>query len=119
MIVNVVINMHFLLPISRYWFQCPCRVHQGRHERPVRSIGDHLRSQNYCPRARKIRAVLDTHQDIIGNDVPVNSRILPEHNEHGVSEGHGKEDVTSKVSDPPFTNLVQRSDNDEKFMLIG
>ena len=75
----------------------------------VRSISDHLRSQNFCLKARKIRAVLDTHQDIIGHDVPIRSGILPDHNEHGAFKGHEKEDVTSKVSDPPFTSLVQRS----------
>ena len=57
--------------------------------------------------------ILDTHQEIIGHNAPVRSRILPDYNEHGTFEGHGKEDVTSKVSDPPFTNLVQRSDSDE------
>jgi len=77
-------------------------------KRPVRSIGDHLRSQNFCPKAKKIRVVLDTHQDIIGHDASVRSRILLDHNEHGTFEGHGKEDITSKVSAPPFTNLVQR-----------
>jgi len=74
---------------------------------PIRSIGDHLRSQNFCPRAWKIRAILDTHQDIIRLDALVRPWILPDHNEHGVFEGHGKEDVTSKVSDSSFTNLVQ------------
>ena len=34
-------------------------------------------------------------------------------------EGHRAEDVTSKVSDPSFTNLVQRSDRDEESMLIS
>jgi len=34
-------------------------------------------------------------------------------------EGHGKGDVISKVSDPPSTNLTQRSDSDEKPMLVG
>ena len=34
-------------------------------------------------------------------------------------EGHRKEDVTSKVSDPPFTNLVQESDSNDEPMLIG
>jgi len=62
--------------------------------------------------------VLDTHQDIIRHDALVRSQILLDHNEHGTFEGHGKDDVTSKVSDPPFTNLVQRSDNDKKLMLI-
>ena len=37
----------------------------------VRSIGDHLRSQNFYPRARKICANLDAHQDIIGHYAPV------------------------------------------------
>jgi len=75
-------------------------------KRLVRSIGDHLRSQNFCPRARKIRMILNTHQDVIGHNAPVRSRIFFDYNEHGVFEGNGKEDVTSKVSDPPFTNLV-------------
>jgi len=86
---------------------------------PVHSIGYHLRSQNFYPRARKVRAILDTHQDIIGYDAPVRSQILSDYNKHGTFEGHGKENVTSKVSDPPFTNLSQRSDSDEKLMLIG
>jgi len=88
-------------------------------KRPVRSIGDHLRSQNFCPRARKIRTILNAHQDIIGHDAPVRSLILPDYNAYGAFEGHRKEDVTSKVSDPPFTNLSQRSDRDKKPMLIG
>jgi len=88
-------------------------------KRPVRSIGDHLRSQNFCPRARKIRMILDTHQDIIKHDAPVRSWIFSDYNEHDTFEGHGKEDITSKVSDHPFTNLVQRNDSDEKPMLIG
>ena len=33
---------------------------------------------------------------------------------YGPLAGHGKEDVTSKVSDPPFTNLTPRSYIDEK-----
>ena len=75
-------------------------------ERPTCSIGKHSESQNFCLRARKIRAILDTHQDIIEHDALVMSRILLDHNENGAFEGHGKEDVTSKVSDPPFTNLI-------------
>ena len=43
--------------------------------------------------------------------------IFPGHNKQGTFEGHGKEDVASKVSDPPF-NLIQRSDSDEKLKLI-
>jgi len=63
--------------------------------------------------------ILNTHQDIIGQDASVRTRILPDYNGQGTFEGHGKEDVTSKVSNPLFTNLVQRSDIDEKSMLIG
>ena len=58
------------------------------------------------------------HQDIIGHDAPVRSRMLPDYNEHAAFEGHEKKDATSKVSDPPFTNLVQKSDSNEKPMLI-
>ena len=86
---------------------------------PAYSISDHLRIQNFYPRMKKISAVLDTHQDTIGHDAPVMSRILPDHDEHSAFEGHGKENVTNKVSDPPFTNLVQKSDSNEKPMLIG
>ena len=88
-------------------------------DQPACSFGYHSRSQNFCLRARKIRAVVDTHQDIIGHDAPVMSRILPDHDVHDAFEGHGKEDVTSKVSDPPFTNFTLRSDSDEKPMLVG
>jgi len=78
-----------------------------------------MMSQNFCPRVRKIREFLDTHQGIIEHDALVRSRILPDHNEHGAFEGHGKENVTSKVSDPPFTNIIQRNDNNKKTMFIG
>jgi len=50
--------------------------------------------------------VLDTPQDIIGHDASVMSQILPDRNEHGAFEGHGKE-VTSKVSDSLFTNFLK------------
>ena len=46
-------------------------------------------------------------------------RVLHGHSGYGGFEGHRKEDVTSKVSDPPFTNLTQRSDSNEKPMLVG
>ena len=55
--------------------------------------------------------VLDAHQDIIGYDALVRSRIHPDHNEHGAFEGQEKEDVTSKVSDPPFTKEVIATKN--------
>ena len=38
---------------------------------------------------------------------------------YGPLADHGKEDVTYKVSDPPFTNFIPRSDIDEKSILIG
>jgi len=85
---------------------------------PACSIGQHSGSQSFCPRARKIRVVVDTHQDIIRHDAPVMSWILPGHSEYGASESHRKEDVTSKVSDPYFTNLTQKGVSDEKSMLI-
>ena len=71
------------------------------------SIGDHLRSQDFCPRARKIHAVLHTHQDIIGHDALIRSRTLPDHNEHSIFEGHGKEIITGKVSDLPSPILFK------------
>ena len=74
-------------------------------DRPVCSIDEHLGSQSFYLRARKIRAVVNTYQGLIGHDTPVISRILPAHNEHGAFEGHKKEDVTSKVSVLSFTNL--------------
>ena len=46
-------------------------------------------------------------------------QVLHGHSGYGTFEGYRKEDVISKVLDPPFTNLTQRSDSDEKFMLIG
>jgi len=91
---------------------------EGDIKWPTCLIEYHLRSQNFCLRVRKIHAVLDTDQDIIGHDTPVWSRILPDHNEHDIFEGHGKVNITSKVSDSPFTNLVQRSDSNEELMLI-
>ena len=45
-----------------------------------------------------IKALLDM-------DALVMSQILPGRSEYGAFEGHRKEDVTSKVSDPPFVNF--------------
>ena len=51
----------------------------GRHmKQPACSIGEHSKSQNFRSRVRKICMVVDTHQDIIGYDAPVISRILPD-----------------------------------------
>ena len=65
----------------------------------------------------------DIRQGLIGHDALAMSRVCHGHNGYGggygVLEGHRKEDVTSKVSDPPFTNLTPRSDIDKKSMLIG
>ena len=49
----------------------------------------------------------------------VSDPLFTNRNEHDAFEGHGKGEVTEKVLDPPFTNLVQRSDSDEEPMLIG
>ena len=76
-----------------------------------------LEESELLSKGRKIRTVLDTYQDIIGHNTPVRSQVL-DYNEHGAFEGHGKEDVTSKVSNPPFINLTQKSDSNEKSMLI-
>ena len=82
-------------------------------------IGEHSGSQSFCLRVRRIGTVVDTRQGLIGHEAPVMSQILHGHSGYGAFEGHGKEDVTSKVSDPSFTNLTQRSDSDEKLMLVG
>ena len=64
-----------------------------------------------------------THQGLIGHDAPAMPRVRHGHSGYGsgygVFEGHRKKDVTIKVSDPPFTNLTQKSDSDEKPMLVG
>ena len=66
--------------------------------------------------------VNDIRQGLIGHDAPALPRVY--HGQsgygggYGVLGGHRKEDVTSMVSDPPFTNLTFRSDIDEKPMLI-
>ena len=68
----------------------------------------------------------DTHQDLIGHDEPALPRVCHGHSGYGggygggygLLAGLGKEDVTCKVSDPPFSNLTPRSDIDEKLMLI-
>ena len=56
---------------------------------------------------------------LIGHDTPVMPWFLHGHSGYGAFEGHEKEDITSKVLDPSFTNLTQRSDSDKKFMLVG
>ena len=63
--------------------------------------------------------VNDSRQGLIGYDAPAMPRVLHVHSGYGGFEGYRKEDVTSKVSDPPFTSLTQRSDSNEKYMLIG
>ena len=83
------------------------------------SIGEHSGSQSFCLKARRIRTVADTHQGLIGHDAPAMPRVRHSHSGYGGFEGHRKKDVTSKVSDLFFTNLTQRSDSDEKPMLIG
>ena len=56
---------------------------------------------------------------LIGHDTPVMPQVLYGHSGYGAFEGHRKEDISSKVSDPRFTNLTQRSDSDEKPKLVG
>ena len=74
-------------------------------DRPDYSIGEHSGCQNSCPWARRIRAVIGTRQGLIRHDAPVMPRVLHGHSGYGVFEGHRKEDVTSKVSDPLFVNF--------------
>ena len=72
---------------------------------------------------RRIHTVNNIRQGLIGHDTPTMSRICHGHSGYGggygALAGHGKEDVTSKASDPHFTNLTPRSDIDEKPMLVG
>ena len=86
------------------------------------SIGEHSGNQSSCSWARRIRAVNDICQGLIGYDALAMPRVCHGHSGYGGGygplAGHGKEDVTCKVSDPPFTNLTPRSDIDEKLMLI-
>jgi len=54
--------------------------------------------------------VNDTRQGLIGRNAPALPRVYHGHSGYGggygVLEGHKKENVTSKVSDPPFTILT-------------
>ena len=68
----------------------------------------------------------DIRQDFIGHDAPAVPRVCHGHSGYGGGygggygplAGHGKEDVTCKVSDPPFTSLTPTSDIDEKPIFI-
>ena len=55
--------------------------------------------------------VNDTRQGLIGHDAPAMPWVRHGHSGYGGGyggfEGHRKEDVTSKVSDPPFVNFDQ------------
>jgi len=66
--------------------------------------------------------VNDIRQGLIGHDAPAMPLVYHGHSGYGGGYGpllgHGKGDVTSKVSDPPFTNLTPRSDIDKKPMFI-
>ena len=75
-----------------------------------------LEESELLSKGEEDHAVLNTHQDIIEHDALVRFWILPN---HGTFEGHGRKDVNSKVPDPSFTNLIQRSNSNEKCMLIG
>ena len=50
--------------------------------------------------------VIDTHQDLIGHDAPVMSRILPAHSEYSAFEGHEKEDVSPVRSRIPPSPIL-------------
>jgi len=63
-------------------------------------VGEHLGSQSFCLRARKINVVFDSPQDIIGHDAPVMSQILPDLNEHGACE------VTKKRISPVRSRIL-------------
>jgi len=73
-------------------------------EQPACLVGEHLGSQNVCLRARKIRVVFDSPQDIIGHDALVMSQILPDLNEHGACEVTGKRisPVRSRILPSPI-----------------
>ena len=66
--------------------------------------------------------VNDIRQGLIGHDAQAMPLVCYGHSGYGGGygplAGHGKEDVTCKVSDPPFTNPTARSDIEEKPMLI-
>ena len=64
-------------------------------DQPAYSIGEHLGSQSFCPRARRLPAVANTHQGLIAHDAPVMPRVFHCHSGYGAFKGHGKEDVTS------------------------
>ena len=88
-------------------------------DRPDCSIGEHSGSRAPVYKRVRIHAVTGTRQGLIGYDAPVTPRVLHDHNGYGAFEGHRKENITSKVLDPPFTNLTQRSGSDKKSMLVG
>ena len=64
----------------------------------------------------------DICQGLIGHDAPTMPRVCHNHSGNGGGYGplvgHRKEDVTCKVSDPSFTNLIPRSDIDIKPIFI-
>ena len=72
-----------------------------------------------------IRAVNGIRQGLIGHNAPAMPLVCHDHSgysggyggRYGLLAGHGKEDVTCKVSEHPFTNLTPRSDIDEKLSL--
>ena len=118
--------------ILTFWFFTSCRFWQfciftgllrEYFDERACSIGKHSGNQSSCSWARRIRAVNDIRQGLIGQDAPAMPQACHGHSGYGggygALAGHEKEDVSNKVSDPPFTNLTPRSDIDEKLMLIG
>jgi len=66
--------------------------------------------------------VNDIRQGLIGYDAPALPQVYHGYSGYGGGygplAGHGKEDITCKISDPPFNNLTPRSDIDKKPMFI-
>jgi len=115
-------------------------------DQPACSIGEHSGSQSSCPRARlvhgrifrptrlfNLRALGESELLSMGEEDP-RGCWYPSRpywtgrtsNELGSSWSQWvwhfwrpQKNITSKVSDPPFTNLTQRSDSDKKLMLVG
>ena len=52
-------------------------------DQPACSIGEHSGSQSFRLRARRICAVADTRQGLIGHDAPIMLRVLHDHSGYG------------------------------------
>jgi len=112
----------YLNRILTFWFSASCRFWQFQL---VFCVFAGLMGEYFDQPARS--SSWDIRQGLIGHDAPALPWLYHGHSGYGgeygvgygVLEGYRKEDVTSKASDPPFTNLTPRSNIDEKPMLIG